>query len=138
MINPDSKLQVNASIADLSVDFNVFEDTVFERLSDKMEEKDQFFHFDQKILVSAFCAYVRSSYLSGGVRDKDLSVFARLYQLLECDRSAYIQTGVFLMSVIRDLLEAEDVDGLIQAWGDIFIHVYMQVSACQAPSVLME
>lgn len=128
MVNTDSMVLVNDSIALMALDFNQFENTIHDLMEKKMEEKNQFFHFDEKILISAFCSYIRSQYVSSGTRVKDLKIFADLFRTISCDGSRYITTGIFLMSVLRDLLNEHCNEEIINAWGETFMCVYMQLA----------
>lgn len=124
MLNSDSRILVNESIAVMAIDFSEFENTIFDLLSKKMEEKNQFFHFDQRILVSAFCAYIRDMYVGCDSNEKDLRAFADLFEIINCDGAKYIITGTFLMSVLRDLLRKSCNEEIINAWAEAYICVY--------------
>lgn len=128
MLSSDTKLFVINSISELELEMADLEQLVFERVSKKMDEKNQALYFDEKILLTAFCAFVRELFSSKGNNEPNLDIYAQQYRAYEHKKSLYIRTGIFLMSVLRDLMPARCDENIINAWGEVFLHVYTRLS----------
>lgn len=129
MLGSDTKYRVINSVSDLGLDLNELDEFLLLKVSEKMDEREQIFHPEQKLLLTAFCACLRRLCLSSGKEKYDLKSYATLYQSFEDNKNSYITTGVFLLAVIRDLMGESCDEDAISAWGEIFLSVCQRMGA---------
>lgn len=126
MLEKESIQLVRESVSALNSLTDDLEKTIIRKMTEKMDEHGVYFRFDQKLLVSAVCSFLRLLNVANRENIKALSAFSGVYQLVHCDGISHISTGTYFLAVIRELLESYD-EHIINAWGELYMHVYTEV-----------
>jgi len=126
MLEKESIKLVLESVSVLNTRTEDLEKTIIRKMTEKMDEHDVYFRFDQKLLINAVCSFLGIMNITNREKIKELSFFSGIYQLVHCDEISHITTGTYFLAVIRELLESYD-EHVINAWGELYMHVYTEV-----------